>query len=287
MAKFNLITQRPEWVAEKANELDRKYYTIDTATPDDTNSWVRFNMLTNTFALIENDLYGYFNMMPIKESTAQLFQRQELKEEDITTEHMMSSRNMHYARYFYLPAITVKDYKDYRSRQAVAALLSGMASYLLNMFNLNEIQHVYANPTTFQGNHLMRKLGFRPLHNVKKPLASSDVYCLQPDQHFIAKMKALEKRYSHLISSNPWPEQGRVSLLPVTTDNIIHANNIAEACEHSSIPKPNDGMHYLALYREEPIGLVYKKEGAVQYGLHPKWRKRGLGSKLHNAAHQI
>lgn len=213
MAKFNLITNRPDHIRAQTDMLDQYYYTVDTASIDTINSWLSFNPYTNSYALVGDELIGYYNLMPIKDSTAKLFYDGHLKEEDLTIDHMLSAQDMHKARYFYLPAITVKDYKSYRSRMAVAALISGMASHLLAMFDLKNIKAIYANPTTFQGNLLINKMGFKPLYKNKKPLgAGNDIYIMEFEDGFEERLRTMEKRYSKFVASNPWPELGRTGI---------------------------------------------------------------------------
>jgi hypothetical protein len=284
MTVFRLATNRTPDMRQQTDLLDSTYYTIDTASLDVINSWLNFNKLTNSYAMIDNELIGYINLMPIKTETAVLIQRQDLREEDIRPDHMLAENAMHHAQYLYLPAITVKDYKAYRSRQAVAALFSGMASYLLHMYDVRKLKSIYANPTTFQGNILIKKMGFRPLHGVKKPLSGLDIYHKVPDENIVDELRALEKRYAHLVSENPWPEMGKVALEPVTEQTLIYANPIMDDIEgrqNEATVKAN-GTYYLAKYRGEYVGLARKKSGdqPLWYGLHSRWRGRGLGAKL-------
>jgi hypothetical protein len=263
MAIFKLMTCAPPEVRVQTDVMDRYYYTIDTATVEDNNAWVDFNRYMNTYALIGDELIGYFNLMPIKQETAPLIQRQDLKEEDITIDHILRPDSMHHAQYLYLPAITVKDFKSFRSRQAVAALLSGMASYMLNMYDVRKLKAIYANPTTFQGNLLIKKMGFKPLHGVKKPLSGLDIYYTAPSESIVKELRALEKRYAHLVSENPWPEMGKVSLEPVTEQMLIYANPIMDDIEgrQNEAAVKADGVYYLAKYRGEYIGLARKSLG--------------------------
>ena len=213
MAVFDLQTNLPKNVRKQTEALDEYYYSIDTASIPVINSWLDFNGYTNSYAMLGEELVGYYNLMPIKESTARAFFNGMLKEEDITTEHMLSAQEMRKAQYFYLPAITVKDYKSYRSRQAVAALISGMASHLLSMFDLPNLKAIYANPTTYQGNMLINKMGFQPLYRNKRPLgAGNDIYVLSFEGDALDRLRRIEQRYSRFVGKNPWPELGRTGI---------------------------------------------------------------------------
>ncbi len=213
MAVFDLYTNLDKELRKQTDVMDRFYYSIDTADIPTINSWIDFNGYTNSYALSGTEVIGYYNLMPIKESTALAFFKGMLKEEDLTTKHMFSAQEMHRAEYFYIPAITVKDYKSYRSRMAVAALLSGLSSHLLNMFDLSKVKSIYANPTTFQGNVMIRKLGFEPLYRNKKPLgAGNDIYTFEFTSEAIERLRTIEKRYARFVGKNPWPELGRTGI---------------------------------------------------------------------------
>jgi hypothetical protein len=284
MAIFKLMTGELPECRIQTRAMDRFYYSIDTANNEETKSWGEHNPYTYTCALIGDEAVGYLTLMPLKQSTNDLILRQDLPEEDITPDHLLGANAMHHAQYLYLPAITVKDFKSFRSRQAVAALLSGMASYMLNMYDVRKLKAIYANPTTFQGNLLIKKMGFKPLHGAKKPLSGLDIYYTAPSENIVNELRALEKRYAHLVSENPWPEMGKVSLEPVTEQMLIYANPIMDDIEgrqNESAVKA-DGVYYLAKYRGEYIGLARKASSKepLWYGLHSRWRGRGLGAKL-------
>jgi hypothetical protein len=287
MAVFKLVTNASEEQLVQTDVMDSSYYTVDTASLRVIHDWLRFNGYSNTYALIGEEVIGYINLMSIKAEAAILIQRQDLREEDIRSNHIIPFQSMHHAQYLYLPAITVKDFRNFRSRQAVAALLSGMASYMLNMYNVRKLKAIYANPTTFQGNILIRKMGFKPLHGAKKPLSGLDIYYTTPSENIVGELRSIEKRYAHLVSENPWPELGKVTLEKPTSNNDYHIKLILGNIENP--PALDDGPFYLAKYRDEYIGVARKAEGdkKLWYGLHPRWRERGLGAKLKAAIEAV
>jgi hypothetical protein len=286
MAVFDLIVKAPDHICKQSMELDNFYYSVDTASTSDVISWLDYNPYITTYILLDEQYRGYFNLMPIKESAALLFQRQELREEDLNHTHIVSPVDMHRARYFYMPGIAVKEFRSYRSRQAVAALMSGMMSYLLHMFDIGKIEAIYANPTTFQGNAIVQKLGFKPLHTIKKPLASgNDIYFIKPDADFVNLVKAMKKRFGRFVGKNPWPELGAVTLHPASAIRPLYIDLALKAlrAEDPNWPlfEPKSPQAWqVAQYRNEVIGLVYRGDDKLWYGLHPIWRNRGLGKKL-------
>lgn len=215
MAKFDLITNAPDHIRKKSQLLDRSYYQIDTADTNEVSAWIGKNPYITTHAVVGDEHLGYFNLTPITSDAARLFDIQEMSEEDLLPEHILAPDVMRYAQYFYLPAITVKNFMSVRSRMAVAALMSGLGSYVFNVFTPERIKRIYASPTTFQGNSLLRRLGFKPVSGVRKLLASSDVYYIDVTDETLDKLQWLQQRYARYINSNCWEDPAVLSLLSV------------------------------------------------------------------------
>lgn len=154
-------------------------------------------------------MHGFFNIIPISNECGELFSRQEIREEDLTIKHILPNDQRYRAQYAYLAAIAVKERNSYISRQCAAAMLSVTASHLLYGYSEHRFKRVFANPTTFVGNHLVRKLGLAPLYAHRKPLkAGNDIYVLEMDKpETRAGLKVLEQRYARFVGVNPWSEE--------------------------------------------------------------------------------
>lgn len=212
MAQFDLITNSKE-ALEDSLTFDAETYHIDTAAISDVREWISFNGYADTYCFLDGFNIGYFNLLPVHSNVAALFERQEMGEQDIRPEHILAPDVMRYAQYFYLPSISVKNHTDYRSRQAVAALVVGIASYLLNVFTPERIKRIYASPTTFQGNTLLHRLGFKPVGGVRKLLTSSDIYYIDVTTDTISTLHHLRERYARFVRSNCWEDPALLALL--------------------------------------------------------------------------
>ena len=207
MSVFDMITWADEKYRQQAYDINNQYFTIDTAEPEDVYDWVNHNRLMVTYALHNDTVQGFFNVMPLTQEAGRLFERNEIKEEDITTEHILAPDVMHYAEYLYFPAIAVRNYESYAARQCTAALMSALAYLLLHTYNPHRLQKIFVNPTTFQGNRMIRKLGLEPLGHYKKALTGNDIYLGAFNEHTIEKLEKLEKRYARFIGYNSWQEK--------------------------------------------------------------------------------
>jgi hypothetical protein len=204
MAQFDMIANPPKELIPQGEVINNSYFTIDTADLSIVNTWLDYNPYILTHALLDGTVHGFFNIIPISTETAELFDRQALKEEDLNTSHMLMHEALPHAKYAYLAAIAVKDYHSYLSHQCVAAMMSAIASLFLRGYSPLKLQRLYANPTTFKGNMMVRKLGLKPSVAIKKPLKGNDIYTLDFTPEIFAHLEMLEKRYARFVGKNDW-----------------------------------------------------------------------------------
>lgn len=204
MAKFDMITAPPDHLKPLADAINNRYFTIDTADLITVHEWIDFNPYIVTYALQDKDVIGFFNIIPLTTECGTLFEKQAIKEEDLAIEHILPREAMKHAQYAYLAAIAITDLGEYRSRQCAAALIATMSDHLLNGYDTNVLKRVFANPTTFNGNHMVRKLGLKPVVSFKKPLKGNDIYALDINGDTVAGLRFFSQRYTRFVGENPW-----------------------------------------------------------------------------------
>jgi hypothetical protein len=207
MTVFDILTEVPENIRADGDAIHYQYFTIDTADLITFYEWYAFNPLIVTYACDKGEVVGYYNAIPITTECSELFEQQVIKEEDLTIEHLLPVDAMPEAQYIYLASIAIKDREKYRSRQCAAAMLAAIADNLLNGFDLTKLKRIYANPTTFNGNTLVRKLGMKPVVSYKKPLKGNDIYALDITPETIKELKYFSQRYSRFIGRNDWSKK--------------------------------------------------------------------------------
>ena len=210
MAVFDMITNAPPEIIEQKDAISAKHFTIDTADVFTVHDWIDFNPYIVTNAVINGECFGFFNILPITDECAALFDEERLKEEDLSTEHMLPPEALKHAKHAYLAAIAIKDTNTYIHRQCVAALMSTMCDHFLNGYNIEIFKRIYANPTTFNGNQMVRKLGLKPVADYKTPLKANDIYAINMTPETIEGMKYISKRYSHFVGENAWAKTSRM-----------------------------------------------------------------------------
>ncbi len=83
-------------------------------------------------------------------------------------------------------------------------MLSVIASQLLHGYRRGTFKRLFANPTTFLGNEMIRRLGLKPLVVHKKPLKANDIYVTEMDPEAIAALQGIEARCGRFVGANPW-----------------------------------------------------------------------------------
>lgn len=204
MAVFDMITNPPAHLIPLADAINNKYFTIDTASMDTVHEWLDFNGHIVVYAVRDGQVEGFYNIMPLTEECGKLFEKQAIKEEDLRPDHMLPHEVLNYAQYGYMAAIAVNDTHSYAGRQCVAALMSAMASHLLHGYNKQYFKTLFVNPTTFQGNHMVHRLGLRPLHTIKKKLGENDIYTMTMNEETRKALAEMEARYARFVGENPW-----------------------------------------------------------------------------------
>lgn len=207
MTIFDMLTNPPAPIAQRlsdaTDDIADQYFTVDTASADVVGEWVRFNRHMVTYALKGEQVTGFFNMLPLTQECGELFARQAIKEEDLRVEDILPHEALKHAQYAYIAAIAVSDTRSYLNRQCAAALVSCLSDLLLHGYG-PALKRVYANPTTFNGNRMVRKLGLRPLDAQKRSLKENDIYAVDMNDAARKGLQNLSGRYARFVGANPW-----------------------------------------------------------------------------------
>jgi hypothetical protein len=210
MAKFDMMTVAEFFARdrkdlyEQAWVINDRHFMIDTADRATVDEWEFHNGHITTCAMQGETVRGFYNVMPLTKECAALFEREDIKEEDLRPEHILKHEFLPYAESAYFAAIAIDDTRSFGGRQCVAALLSTVASHLLYGYKRGVFKKLYANPTTFSGSMMVRRMGLKPLVSFKKSLKANDIYALEMNAETIAYLENLEQRYARFVGDNPW-----------------------------------------------------------------------------------
>ena len=203
MAVFDMVTNAPWDIIKQGSDINDHYFTVDTADREIIHQWLHHNRRIATYAIYNGVVPGFFNAMPMTTECGELFERHAIKEEDLRIDHLLPHEALPHAQYSYIGAIAVKDTESYLGRQCTAALVGCMADLFLNGYT-KSLRKIFANPTTFQGNKIVRRLGLKPLTGFKKGLTGNDIYVAEMNEETLDVLRNLSQRYGRFIGRNDW-----------------------------------------------------------------------------------
>jgi len=205
--RFDMLTDPSPHLTQQAAKIHETYFTVDTAEMPLVWQWLRHNPYTDTYALRDGRVIGFFNVLPLTSECGALFEREAIREEDLSIEHILPHESLPHARYAYIAAIAVENIRTHSNCKCVAAMITSLVDLLLYGYQEQSLQKIFANPTTFRGNKLVRKLGFQPLDPDNKILGLNDIYVLEQTTENRARLKTVADRYRHFVGTNPWAEK--------------------------------------------------------------------------------
>lgn len=210
---FDIVVDADTETMQRMNEIHNHYFTIDTADLTVFNEWYECNPRILAHTVFNGRVLGYYCILPITAECAALFDQQAIKEEDLRAEHILPQNVMQHAQFSYIAAVAIMDTRQFVSRQCTAAMMAAISHHFLTDYCPGTLKRIYANPTTFDGNHLVRKLGLMPVVAVKKPLTDNDIYALDMTDDTLAGLHYFAQRYDRFIAANPW---GAACTTPLT-----------------------------------------------------------------------
>lgn len=204
MAVFDMVVAPPKYLVDQADAISMKHFTVDTAEMDVVQEWVDYNPQIVTHAIYQGRVAGFFNVIPLTTECGEMFMRNEMLEEDLRVEHMVMHEALPHAKYAYVAAIAVDHADQYMYKQCAAALLATMADLFLNGYNGMNLRHIFANPTTFNGNKLVSRLGFEPVDDRLKSLKMNDIYAAKMTENTEDALRFISDRYRRFVGKSPW-----------------------------------------------------------------------------------
>ena len=149
-------------------------------------------------------MHGYADFLPLTPDAQKAIEERMLKEEDIGPEHILTPDQISRCRAVYFSGIAIRDRKTLLGARCAAALLAGVGHMMEHVYKNAPLEFFYANPTTFSGNRLTKRMGLGPVSFQRKTMEGMDLYMLPMDTEKDARGHALYTRYQHLITSMAW-----------------------------------------------------------------------------------
>ncbi len=198
---FDLKIGNNEALYPQLGDIARRYFSVDTATPDTAYQWYRHNPWAIITATIGDTVHGFADFLPLTSEAIELLETGRLKEEDITPAHILPPESMHYCRALYFSGIAIRDKGSFLGARCAAALIAGHVYLLEHVYGDIALERIYSNPTTYSGNRLTRRMGFEPVRSRKTSINGMDLYTLPLDDVRKHKLHDMYEFYKPLINS--------------------------------------------------------------------------------------
>lgn len=179
-------------LAEEAKLLARECYATDknSLTPEQFEYLrVKNPLILACLTSERGEFLGYFDMIPLERSFAQLLLKGIVTENQITHEHVFSTNEMRSCEFLFISGLAVWDADTYTGRRNASMLVWGMLKYLDHYYSKAK-PVVFAIASTDSGDELMRRfrlpLGCEPAGRIDK----YPVYAIRLSREEIVKRLA-------------------------------------------------------------------------------------------------
>src|ERR1044072_4346624 len=98
MVKFRIEHAPPYDRTSLRIPMTDRYFTIDTAERKTLEEWKKKNPHNLSYAFDGDEFMGFVEILPLSMECGQLFERQELLEEDLTAAYVLPPDAMKFAR---------------------------------------------------------------------------------------------------------------------------------------------------------------------------------------------
>lgn len=201
---FDLFTAERSDLLPQVNAIAQSYFTVDTASSDTATTWYAKNPSCLIIAAKDGIVHGYADFLPLTDEALRAIKERELKEENIGPEHILPPQQIDQCRGIYFAGIAVKRYKSVLGARCTAALLGGATHMLEKIYARSPLEFLLANPTTFSGNKLTRRMGLGPVSFHKRTMSGMDLYLSSLDGARKQDLYSLHRKYKPLINSVSW-----------------------------------------------------------------------------------
>ncbi len=201
---FDLLTASSTTLVPQVDAIACTYFSIDTATPETAHAWYDKNPDVLIMAAKNNVVHGYADFLPLTSAALDLMLERNLMEEDIGPEHILAPEHLHLCRAVYFAGIAVRDKGSVSGSRCTAALVAGVAHRMTHTYRDIPLEYFLANPTTFSGNRLGKRMGLESVSFSKKTMRGMDLYMLTINPASRRTMQELYDRYRAHVGNIDW-----------------------------------------------------------------------------------
>lgn len=148
---------------------------------------------------LNGEFLGYFDVIPVKKSFAELFLQGKVSEKDLTHEQVCSDRQMRRSKYVYLAGMAACDAESTQGHSNGAILIWGLLKYLEHFYGKSE-PYIFASAVNPDGEHLLKRFEVPLISEGRRRTDHHGVYGVYLSRERIAKALADVPDYTLLCS---------------------------------------------------------------------------------------
>jgi hypothetical protein len=200
-------------ITEQVGQLAQYWYKDESISPEKYEPLrVKNPFILASLTGAQGDFLGYFDVIPLKDSFAELFLQGRVTEKDITHEDIFTDDELALCRYVYISGLAVWNPDTAEGRRNAYILVWGMLKYLEHFYGAtNPIALVSA--VTKEGERLLQKFKLELVCEATKRVDKHSMYALALSQEEIAKRLACLLDYG-LFCSLDWSPNDNSRLIP-------------------------------------------------------------------------
>ena len=200
-------------LTEQVASLAQYWYKDESISPDKYEPLrVKNPYILASLTSAQGDFLGYFDVIPLKDSFAELFMQGRVTEKEITHEDIFANNELSLCNYVYISGLAVKTPDTAEGRRNAYILVWGILKYLEHFYgSANPI--ALASATTSEGERLLQKFKLDLISELDRRTDKHNMYALALSQEEIAKRLACLLDYG-LFCSLDWLPPGNSSFNP-------------------------------------------------------------------------
>lgn len=176
-ASSKILFPYQEKFLKPINIIANTYYGDTNPNLISLKSWYEKNPYTLiTLADKNNNIIGYYDILPLEEEFAIDFIEGRVQERDIMGKHILSPKQMKHAKYLYFAGVAVKDYTLQRNKIYSGQLIYSAFIYLNHFYNLDKEISMFAIASTKCGEKLLKGLNYSLESSKHNRIDETDLY---------------------------------------------------------------------------------------------------------------
>jgi hypothetical protein len=148
---------------------------------------------------VHGEFLGYFDVIPMKQSFAELFLQGTVTEKDLTHEHIFAMNEIADCKYVYISGIAAKDPQMHVGRRHASILLWGLLKYLDHFYGV-PAPLGFATAATKEGENWLKKFEFDIRCEAQSRVDKLRMYALPISGELITRRLACIVDYNNICS---------------------------------------------------------------------------------------